>query len=155
MIYVPKVAGFGTKDLARRNDKKYFKQTAKQVSSLDRLSERRVFRDALAEKASDKKGINVNEMADIVTAERYNRNDHINKQEARVVAEYFGISKRRLLKAKRRYLAHSQESEERKNTIAKPHGQQDDDVLGRGFESNDRGASPQSLSAQIPRRPMF
>jgi hypothetical protein len=159
MIYVKKVAGFSTKDLARKNDKKYFKKTAKGISVLDRLSERRVFRDALAEKARDKKGININEMADIVTEQRYNKKDRITKQEASVVAKHFGISERRLLKAKKRYLEglHN-ESNESKGNIAKPYGQREEDdddrlaLRGRAQSGDEDISRP---SSSVARRPMF
>lgn len=160
MVYVKKIAGFSTKDLARRNDKKYFKETAKRISSLDRLVERKVFRDALAEKASDKRGINVNEMADIVIEERYNKKDRISKKEANVVAKHFGISERRLLKAKKRYLSQfHEEGGNKEKGIAKPYGQRnnDEDRLasdrGSRFGSEDMPSS--SPPASIPRRPMF
>lgn len=158
MIYVPKVAGFSNKDLAHKNEKRLFKKTAREISSLDKLYERRAFRTALADKASDGRGIDVREMADIVAEERYNKKDRITRQEAAVVAKHFGIGARQLTKAKKRYFAHQRE-EEHKKGIAKPYGQRDDDddhlTFGGSVGSDGEGSPSAPPSINIPRRPMF
>lgn len=155
MIYVRKVAGFDTKDLARRNDKKYFKRIAKEVSPLNKMFERRTFRDQLAEKASDKKGITVNEMADISVRERYDKGDRINKKESRGVAEHFEISKQRLMKARNRYFSSLNKSGDK--GIARPYGQRDNSnspVSGKPTGLGGSGSSTPRITT-IPRRPMF
>lgn len=163
MIYVPRVDGFKESDLRHLNKRKFFKRVAKGTPGVETLAERKQLRDALHEMSSDKKGITVDEMADVVARMRLEKGDQFNVKESRQVAKHFDISARRLSRARNRLRRqrrhdHSSDSGQPSGGIARPYNDRDSDdgpIPRRGLSGDDSPGHTSGGPSAVPRRPMF